>query len=203
MSLTRKFLKAMGIEDDKVDEIISAHSETVNALKDQMAEYKDSAEKLPEVQKELDKLKKQVEDNKTEEGKEDSYKSKYETLKKEYDDYKKDIADKETKANKEKLYTELLKEAGVNEKRIATILKVSDLSKVEIDKDGKLKDTENLTKTIKEEWADFITKTEDKGAEVSNPPAGNNPSSKTPSRAAEIYKQHYTSLYGEQKGSDK
>ena len=32
MALTRKFLTAMGIEDDKIDEIITAHSETVNAL---------------------------------------------------------------------------------------------------------------------------------------------------------------------------
>ena len=35
MSLTRKFLSALGIEDDKVDEIISAHTDTVNALKEQ------------------------------------------------------------------------------------------------------------------------------------------------------------------------
>ena len=33
MSLTRRFLKAMGIEDEKVDQIIEAHSGTVDALK--------------------------------------------------------------------------------------------------------------------------------------------------------------------------
>ena len=33
MALTRKFLKAMGIEDEKAEEIISAHVETVNGLK--------------------------------------------------------------------------------------------------------------------------------------------------------------------------
>ena len=34
MALTRKFLKAMGIEDDKIDQIIDAHTETVTALKE-------------------------------------------------------------------------------------------------------------------------------------------------------------------------
>ena len=38
MSLTRKMLRAMGIEDDKADQIIDAHAETVDALKQQVAE---------------------------------------------------------------------------------------------------------------------------------------------------------------------
>ena len=33
MSLTRKMLKAMGIEEEKIDQIIEAHSETVDSLK--------------------------------------------------------------------------------------------------------------------------------------------------------------------------
>ena len=47
----------MGIEADKIDEIISAHTDTVNALKEQRDTYKADAEKLPAVQKELDDLK--------------------------------------------------------------------------------------------------------------------------------------------------
>ena len=54
MSLTRKFLKAMGIEDEKVDQIIEAHSETVDALKEERDGYKADAEKLPEVQRRLE-----------------------------------------------------------------------------------------------------------------------------------------------------
>ena len=33
MALTRKMLGAMGIEDDKADQIIEAHAETVDALR--------------------------------------------------------------------------------------------------------------------------------------------------------------------------
>ena len=40
MSLTRKMLKAMGIEDEKIDQIIEAHTETVDALKEQRDGYK-------------------------------------------------------------------------------------------------------------------------------------------------------------------
>jgi len=202
MSLTRKFLKAMGIEDEKIDEIISAHSETVNALKEQLTEFKENAEKLPDVQKELNKLKE--EKKKLEEaGEKDPYKVKYDAIKEEFDNYKKDIKAKETKASKEKAYEKLLKDAGVNEKRIAAVLKVSDIDKIEFDENGNVKDSDTLTKSIKEEWADFITTTETKGANVSNPPGQGNAEAKKPSKAAEIYKQHYTSLYGEQKGNEK
>ena len=170
MSLSRKMLKAMGIEDEKIDQIIEAHSETVNALKDEIAENKDAADKLTNVQKEVDKLKASVKEAEEKNGK-DPYKVKYEAIKEEYEEYKKGITEKETKAEKEKLYTDLLKATGVSEKRIAAILKVTDLDGVEID-EGKIKNSKDLEKTIKEEWADFITKTEEKGANVSNPPKG-------------------------------
>ena len=57
MSLTRKMLKAMGIEEEKIDQIIEAHSETVDSLKADRDSYKEDAEKLKDVQKELDDLK--------------------------------------------------------------------------------------------------------------------------------------------------
>lgn len=170
MSLSRKMLKAMGIEEEKIDQIIDAHSETVNALKDEIAENKDAADRLTNVQKELDKLKASVKEAEEKNGK-DPYKVKYEAIKEEYEEYKKGITEKETKAEKEKLYTDLLKATGVSEKRIAAILKVTDLDGIEID-EGKIKNSKDLEKTIKEEWADFITKTEEKGANVSNPPKG-------------------------------
>lgn len=56
MALSRKFLAALGIEDAKVDEIIQAHTDTVNGLKDEIEKYKADAEKLPGVQKELKNL---------------------------------------------------------------------------------------------------------------------------------------------------
>ena len=46
MALTRNFLKALGIEEEKIGEIINAHSETVTALKADIEKYKEDAEKL-------------------------------------------------------------------------------------------------------------------------------------------------------------
>ena len=37
MALTRRALKAMGIEDEKIDEIITMHTETVDGLKADVA----------------------------------------------------------------------------------------------------------------------------------------------------------------------
>ena len=47
MALTRKMLKAMGIEEDKIDQIIEAHSETVDALKDEREKFREAAESCP------------------------------------------------------------------------------------------------------------------------------------------------------------
>ena len=166
MALTRKFLTALGIEDAKVDEIISAHAETVDALKEQRDAYKDDAEKLSAVTKERDKLKKELEAKSSG----DDFKEKYESLKAEYETYKTEQDNKSKAAKREKAYRELLKDAGVSEKRIDAVIKVSDLSTIEFDNDGNIKDSEKLTDSIKEEWADFIVSTDVKGIDTAKPP---------------------------------
>ena len=45
MALSRKFLAAMGIEADKIDEIITAHVETVDGLKKERDDLKEKADK--------------------------------------------------------------------------------------------------------------------------------------------------------------
>lgn len=145
MALTRRALKAMGIEEEKIDEIISMHSETVDGLKADVAKYKADAEALPGVQKELNDLKASGGD----------WEEKYNNVKKEFDDYKAEQAGKEAKAAKETAYRELLKTAGVDEKRIETIMKVTNLDDIEM-ADGKIKDADTLSEGIKTEWADFI-----------------------------------------------
>lgn len=167
MSLTRKFLSAFGIEEDKVDEIIKAHTETVDALKEQRDAYKADAEKLPAVQKELDDLKAAAE-----KGDKDPYKVKYEALKEDFDKFKNDQKEKETHAKKESAYRALLEEAGISEKRIASVLKVSDVDAIEFAEDGKVKDADTLKASIKKEWEDFIVTKDTQGAPTATPPAG-------------------------------
>lgn len=162
MALTRKSLKAMGLTDEQVDSIIEMHTETVDGLK----AYKADAEKLPGVQKELDDLKKQAAENK-----DDGWKDKHDAVKKEFDDYKAAQTAKDTKAAKETAYRALLKEAGVAERRIDAVLRVTDLDKIELE-DGKIKGAEEVKNTIKTEWAEFIPVAGQAGADMAKPPAG-------------------------------
>ena len=53
--LTRKMLKAMSIEEEKIDQIIEAHTETTESLKAERDKYKESAEKVSDLQSQLDK----------------------------------------------------------------------------------------------------------------------------------------------------
>lgn len=167
MALSRKMLKAMSISEEQIDEIIEAHTETVNALKEERDEFKAQADKVPTLQKELGELKENAEKN---EGK-NPYKVKYDALKEEFDNYKADVDKKAAKAVKEDAYRSLLKEAGVSEKRIGSVLKVSDVDSIELDKDGKIKGSDKLIDSIKEEWADFIETGKTVGAPTATPPA--------------------------------
>ena len=161
MSLTRKMLKAMGIEEEKIDQIIEAHTETVDGFKDKVNEYKDKAEKYDGVKKELDELK---------DGDND-WQKKYEKEHSDFEAYKNDVTAKETKRTKEHAVREFLKSAGVSEKRLDAVLKVTNLDDFELDKDGKIKDADKHTETVKTEWADFIETTTTQGANTANPPA--------------------------------
>ena len=164
MALTRKLLKGMGLTDEQVDTIIEAHTDTVDGLKKDINKYKDDAEKLSTVQKELDDLKTAGDGG---------YKEKYENEKKAFEDFKQAQAEKETKQATVSAYTAFLKSVGVSEKRIPSIIKVTDLNAVELEGD-KVKDADKLTESVKTEWADFIETSNTNGANTQNPPANNN-----------------------------
>ena len=164
MSLTRKMLKAMGIEEEKIDQIIEAHSETVDSLKADRDSYKEDAEKLKSVQKELDDLKAKGDDG---------WKEKYDALNVEFDTYKKDVEAKETKAAKEAAYRAILKDANLSEKGIEKAIKYAEWDKIELGEDGKLKDANDHIKAVREEWAEYVTTTTTTGAKTSTPPTNN------------------------------
>lgn len=164
MSLTRKMLKAMGIEEEKIDQIIEAHSETVDSLKADRDSYKEDAEKLKDVQKELDDLKAKGDDG---------WKEKHDRLKAEFDQYKNDVQEKETKAAKEAAYRAVLKDANLSEKGIEKAIKYAEWDKIELGEDGKLKGANDHIKAAREEWAEYVTTTTTTGAKTSTPPANN------------------------------
>ena len=95
-----------------------------------------------------------------------------EKAEKDYNDYKDAQSKKETRTAKETAYAKLLKDSGVAEKHHKLILKASDIDSIELDKDGNIKDSEALAKSIKAEYKDYIGDVRQKGASFDRPPDG-------------------------------
>lgn len=178
MSLTRKMLKAMGIEDEKIDQIIEAHTETVDGLKEQITQYKASAEKLPGVQKELDDLKKDNSGN--------DYKAKYEKEKKDFQDYKNGVAEKESAAAKEKAARAYFESKGIPGESMGLVIRgaKAEISGLELDGE-KIKDSSALDALLNGDYKGLVGKTVKTGTETQTPP---NTSGGVKSRE-EIYKK--------------
>ena len=179
MALTRKFLSALGIEADKIDQIIEAHTDSLEGIKAERDKYKEQidngkndvdakAKELADTRKELEDLKKQVEaDAKEREGKD------YDKLKKEFDDYKAEQEAKATRAAKESALKELLTDMKMSDKGSKQVLKWMGVADIELDENGKIKDASNLRKSIKEDWGDYIQSEGVQGANTANPPENN------------------------------
>lgn len=163
MALTRKLLKGMGLTDEQVDTIIEAHTDTTDGLKADLNRYKADAEKLPGVQKELDDLKAKGDDG---------WKDKHDKVKKDFDDYKAEIANKESKAAKEKAaraYFESKNIGGAN-LNIAMRSSAAEIDAIELDGD-KIKDTSALDALVSGDYASLVTKPGvrvDTGAKLNN-----------------------------------
>lgn len=174
MALTRKMLSAMDIDGAKIDEIINAHMDTVNALKEERDSLKAKAEKSDEYQKELETAQKEL--DKLKDG---DLQGKYDALNKEYENFKTQVENEKTRATKEAAFKEVLKDIGITEdKNVAKVLKYSNIDELELDDKGKLVNAKDIAKNVKEEWSNEITTHSTKGADVANPPANNGGSGK-------------------------
>lgn len=162
MALTRKLLEGMGIEDKQIETIIEAHTETVNGLKADRDKYKEQAEKVPDLQK-------QLEEAKASGSNDDGWQQKYEDEHKAFEDFKTEVDTERANAAKAKAYRRMLGDAGIDPKRLDAIMRLTDLSNVEME-DGALKDVEKLQEAAKQEWADFVVKTKTQGSDPENPP---------------------------------
>ena len=156
-------LKAMGIEDDKIDQIIDAHTETVDALKEARDNYKVDAEKLPNIQKELEELKAKGDDG---------WKDKHDKLKKQFEDYKTEITSKESRAAKEKAARAYYESKGITGKNLELAMRGSRTEVDVLELDGeKIKDEAALKALVEGDFSGLVTTTQKKGASTATPPA--------------------------------
>lgn len=162
MSLTRRALKAMGIDEEKIDEIISMHSETVDGLKADVSKYKADAEKLPSVQKQLDDLK-AAGDN--------GYQEKYEKEHKAFEDFKANVAAKESKAAKEKAVRAYFESKNITGANLDLAMRGCGEEMAALEMDGeKIKDTKSLDALVDGTYKGLVSTTQTHGANPANPP---------------------------------
>ena len=167
-SFSRKWLEGILENEElspkeKAQQIMEGHIDITDGLKDERDSFKKQAEeqgnKAADLQKQLDGIT----------GGED-YKQKYEDEHKAFEDFKKQTASDAETAKVKAAYRKLLAEEGISEKRLDSILKVTDLSKMKLDKEGNLDGVDDLKKAIADEWGEFKTTVTEKGASVANPP---------------------------------
>lgn len=161
--MTRKGLKAMGLSDEQIDSIIEMHTETVDGLKEKLKTAEEKAEKLDGVQKELDGLKAK--------GGED-YKARAEKAEKELKDYKAEVAAKETKAAKEKAVKAYFEAKNITGNNLAIALRGAkdEISGIELDDKGGIKDSKALDALVDGEFASLVVKSSARGATTATPP---------------------------------
>lgn len=174
MALTRKLLKSMGIEEEKIDQIIDAHAETVDALKEKLKTAEADGEKLKGVQKELDDLKANGD-----------YKDRYEAVTKEFEDYKTAQAQKETQAAKEKAAKAYFEAKGITGANLDIAMRGAkeEISGLELDGDN-IKDAKALSDLVSGTYAGLIVTKTTQGAATATPPANTGGTLKS---RAEIY----------------
>lgn len=163
MALTRRALKAMGIEEEKIDEIISMHTDTVDGLKADVSKYKTDAEKLPSVQKQLDDLKAAGDDG---------YQEKYEKEHKAFEDFKANVTAKESKAAKEKAVRAYFESKNITGANLDLAMRGCGEEMAALELDGeKIKDTKSLDALVDGTYKGLVSTTQTKGANPANPPA--------------------------------
>ena len=210
MSLTRRMLKAMGIEEDTIEQIIEAHTETTDSLKAERDRYKEQAEKAAELEGELEEANRQLQEADSAAAEYEKLKGEYDkehkkleelresskTLQAEFDTYKGDVEAKETKRKKTGEYKKLLEKAGIAQKYLDKVLRVTKLEDIEFDEDGSVKDADKAVEGIKTEWAEFIPTTQVKGSDPENPPKPQKTVEGANPRAVQIAKERHERLYG-------
>ena len=172
MSLTRKMLKAMDLDEDKISQVLDAHQETINEIAKERDSYKEELDKskaevqrLSSVEKDLTKANAKLEDAAETE-------QKLKDLQKEYNNFKAEVDNKNILEEKTKAYKALLTQQGIPEKYQDAIIRVTKFDDVEF-KDGKFTAEKDLIASIDTDWSEFKVTESKQGARTPNPPGNN------------------------------
>ena len=157
MALTRKFLKALGVSEEAIEEIITAHTDVTDDLKTQLKAAQDAQKQLEAVTAERDELQKKLNDP--------AQADRVAELEKQVAEYQ----SRETTTQKRTALTALLEKIGIDKRGFARVLAATDLDGVEMDGEN-IKDADKLAESLKTEWSDLITEPGATGKPPQTPP---------------------------------
>lgn len=216
MPLTNALLKSMGIEGDQRDQIMAEHQATLQSIKDERDELRDKAAKVADLEGQIEALKAADESDEWKakceqaeadaekaradaeklQGEIDTIKAAKDKLQGEFDAYKGDVAAEKANAEKLELYKGLLRDIGLDEKRVEKAARLKPLDELSVE-DGKLAGYEELKASEADEWAEFIPQPQGAhGQNVPNPPKGENVPNGADPEIAKMLEQRHSDLYG-------
>ena len=99
-----------------------------------------------------------------------TYKTKYEDERTAFEDYKKGVDSEKESMRKAEAYKGLLKKAGISDKRIDAIIKVTDTDAIVINDEGEVEGADDIVENIKSEWSEFVVTKSEEGVKTENPP---------------------------------
>ncbi len=155
--------------DTAIEEIITGHNATVDALKDDIADLKANSQNYTDMKTKFDAQTQELTNVKTQLAEMENYKGKYETVKADYDKYKSDVDGKEKKAQSDTVLRKALINRGYSEKGADMVVKHGNY-KFEVDKDNNIKDADKLFDGVDNEWGMLKGTTHVEGAKTATPP---------------------------------
>lgn len=163
---TRKELREIigeACTDEIENKIMALHLGVVDPMKDDLANYKAKADTLDTVTKERDELKAGGD-----------FKAKYEKEHADFETYKKDIANKETRAAKEKAVRAYLESKSITGGNLDIAMRGlgAEIDAAELDGE-KIKDTKALDDLIGGTFKGLVVTSTVTGTQTANPPANN------------------------------
>ena len=151
MSLTRSYLKSLGLDEEKISSVIEAHSETVSALNQRYSELearyndaKQSADQLPNLQRELETMKKE------------DFRTKYESEKSAHEALKESLAKKESRAACEKAVRAYYIGKSIRGDNLTIAMRGTPLDDIKLGEDGTIADTAPLDALVKGDFKPLI-----------------------------------------------
>lgn len=160
--LTRKFIK-----DAAKDAGVELPAEMIDAIIGAHVESRDAA-----IETATKPLNEQLEAEKGKSGT-DEFKTKWEKEHADFEQYKNEVEAEKLATKKQAAVKALLAELKISDKRHDVVMRATDLTEVDLDDKGQIKNADKMREKLTADWSDFIETTEMRGAPTPTPPANN------------------------------